>query len=313
MSFRGYIEAGDEGPIVGWAVAEDGAGCELAMTVNGEAPVAVASDLARPDLVRLGVSTGTGGFRVDPAPYLKPGKNRIELRYPDGKDLPGSPTTRFVETPAETPHSYRGYVERREAMVSGWAVTEDGLPCRLVAEVNGRRVAETVSDHPRPDLARSQLSRGEGGFIFDLGEFLADDANAIDILLPGGEHVRGSPFHFPPEDEVPKNVPFAATEPLQPEMPEIESDAASNVTAIAPRANDKKPEMPSLTELDELSLDDLSLAVAAGFITVSPPRPIAEAPEEPEQAAPPPQPQPEPEPQAAKRSLFDRLFRRVER
>ena len=116
---------------------------------------------------------------------------------------------------------------------------------------------------------------------------------------PAPEPVQAAPAPVPAPVEKP--TPVRASEGAFSRGDKRAAD--SNVTPF-PAKPAGKPAMPSLNELDELSLDDISLAIAAGMINVAPP----EAPE----------PVPEPEPlvearrQAAARrpGFFARLLGR---
>ncbi len=283
MAFQGYVEATKD-LIAGWAVAQDGSGCPITMVVNGGAPTTIRCDLDRPDLVRLGKSTGKGGFRIDPGPHLREGRNIIELRFPDGGPIPNSPVIRIIG--AEKPDSYAGFVESRDpAKLSGWAVTGDGLPCAVVAEIDGETRAETQSTLSRPDLARSALSRGQGGFMFDLSGYL-DGARRIAIRFANGQIIDGGLIEL--GAPIPLSDPIGDDAPLEKESGAPkgagESPAAAMESTVKPEplpsapANPAKENaepgpavMPSLVELDELSLDDIAYAFAAGLVTVPPP------------------------------------------
>lgn len=72
-----------------------------------------------------------------------------------------------------------------------------------------------------------------------------------------------------PDDMALKAVAAAAPVECGEDDP-VEAAPASNVTRFPSRPGSSIV-MPSLTELDEISLDDLSRAVAAGLIVVAPP------------------------------------------
>jgi hypothetical protein len=145
--------------------------------------------------------------------------------------------------------------------ISGWAVSQFGDICRVTATVNGQ-VFSVSSDRPRPDLAAKQQSRGAGGFRIDVASALVPGPNQIDITFPDGRHLPGSPIaRILPADWV---APAAAPAPAPPAPPR-----APPVLTLA-------PEVPRLTlaELEDISLDDVSHAVAHGIIKVrTPPMP----------------------------------------
>ena len=295
VAFQGYVEATND-VIAGWAVAQDGSGCAITMVVNDGTPTTIPCDLDRPDLVRLGKSTGKGGFRIDPDPHLHEGRNIIELRFPDGGAIPNSPVIRIIG--ADNPETYAGFVESRDpTRLSGWAVTGDGLPCVVIAEIDGETRAQTQSTLSRPDLARSALSRGQGGFMFDLSGYL-DGASRIAIRFANGQIIDGGVIELgtPPspepdaiEDKARLEKESGASEgagespagatvsPAKPEpLPPVPTDTPKEKGEPSPAV------MPSLVELDELSLDDIAYAFAAGLVTVPPPEipPHEEAREE---------------------------------
>jgi len=272
MPFRGFVEVSTGGLLSGWAVDEGGNSCELTVAVNGGAPVLIESKADRPDLVRLGISNGQGGFSFDPAGKLRDGPNMIELRFPDGNPVPGSPIFRTVgDAPPADEEAFNGFIESGDAEeVRGWAVTGAGLPCLVSASVNGTLALQAMTDRPRPDLGRRGMSAGLGGFSFSLAAFVGEGRNEIEVTFPDGSHVRGSPFTIGGEEAPPAQVaPSAGIEP--------EQEAASDGKGAAEgHGGASEAKMPSLPELDELSLDDLSLAVATGLVPVAPAAPPAE-------------------------------------
>lgn len=368
MPYQGHIDTPQGNVIAGWAVDEHGAPCTLSVSVGGAEVATVTSDRARPDLAESGMSQGLGGFRIDLGAHLTPGQeSEISVTFPGGAHLPGSPFTRaFTERDPKT-ITYRGWIDSPDAaVVTGWALTDDGLPCKVAIDINATERFRVLSDGPRPDLMASNLSQGLGGFKAKVGQRLREGTNRVSMTFPNGEHLPGSPFErvvgnpdaFKPEPlpaPKPRKEPApkpAAEKPKQPapapqpapaaSKPEAEPQPAPAPkpktepapAAPAPKAADpapatpaaapaervariaparKKPALPSLAELDELSLDDLALAVAAGVIKVPPPE-TTPAPAEPAAAAPvePAAPEPEPEPAAppSKRGFLARLFGR---
>ncbi|HWH22711.1 MAG TPA: hypothetical protein VNT25_05395 [Allosphingosinicella sp.] len=312
MPYKGFVEIATAEKIAGWAVDELGSACELKLVVNGEEVRSLRSDGPRPDLVRSGLSTGAGAFSADPQPHLSPGENRIEVKFPDGSNVRGTP---FICTLSAGPEAetYKGHIDRQEgARVSGWAVGSSGGACTIGVEVNDVKRIEVRSDGARPDLVSLGMSSGAGGFDIDLSPFLRKGRNSVALRLPDGQVMGGGPLAIewgaePPAQErrepppapppaktvgvipPPMEPPPAreAAEPLSDPTPSTAPSppmiAAKGGTGAERRRGSKsaKARMPSLGELDELSLDDVSLAVAAGLVNVAPaasPTPEAEAP-----------------------------------
>ena len=108
MHYVGAIDESGQNRISGWAVSQFGDICAVTATVNDCQRFTVSSDGLRPDLASKQQSRGAGGFRIDVASALVPGMNRIDITFPDGTHLPGSPITRelaadWVPPPAPRP------------------------------------------------------------------------------------------------------------------------------------------------------------------------------------------------------------------
>ena|GEM_PF-6929072 len=134
--------------------------------------------------------------------------------------------------------------------ISGWAVSQFGDVCLVTAIVNDQQRFTARSDGPRPDLAAKQQSRGAGGFRIDVASALVPGANRIDITLPDGSHLPGSPIH--------RDLPVDWVAPPAPRI--------APALKLAPMV----PHL-SLADLEEISLDDVSHAVAHGIIAVATP------------------------------------------
>lgn len=289
MRYRGFIETAGA-PVSGWAVA-DGEACELTLVVNNGKPFTFSSNGERPDLLRSGLSTGKGGFSIDLEPHLVLGENFVEIRFPDGAMVSGSPFTRTIATETGDEQPYRGFVEGVEGdRVRGWAVTQDGRPCEVRADISDSIQLTTVSDRPRPDLLRNGISTGLGGFEFAIPA-IEGEANTVSIFYRDGTHLPGSPLAIPKtgKAEIASKSQARVAAPQPPETPRAtpprrKADAQEEGrsrsgheggrpprAAYAPRKPVREPGMPSLAELDELSLDDLSLAVASGLVSVASP------------------------------------------
>ncbi len=100
----------------------------------------------------------------------------------------------LIDKPSPTPTiGYLGAVDDdRQGRLSGWAITRQGDPCEVTATVNGRSFA-TTSDLPRPDLAKKGQSRGAGGWRIEVADALEPGENRVDIILPDGTPLSGSP------------------------------------------------------------------------------------------------------------------------
>jgi hypothetical protein len=181
--------------------------------------------------------------------------------------------------------------EAQQNRVSGWAVSHVGDVCTVTVVVNGRDRFVVDSDGPRPDLAAKQQSRGAGGFRVEIASALVPGENILRVMFPDGSHVPGSP--------VTRVMPADWTAPARPPEP---ARASPPILTLAPR-----PPRLSLAELEDMSLDDVSHAVAHGLIKVAGPRPHAEP-------APPPASVPEttdaPAPLPARSWLARRFARR---
>ncbi len=304
--YLGTVDGDREGWIGGWAITREGDACHVVVTVNGHS-LRAESDLPRADLAAKGESRGLGGWRISIRDMLQPGENMVEVVLPDGTPLAGSPRMVMgIEGPA--PIRYRSAIDTATAvLLSGWAVSETGEPCDLTIAIGDAPAITVRSDGDRADLAASGISTGGGGWHLLLGGLLRPGANAITVTLPDGTEVAGSPLSVDipvadqpvPVDPAPVALvedmagtapePMAA-EPVAPETvvaepvitePERDEIVVAMPSRRRPPARSKskpKPAMPSLVELDELSLDDLALAVASGRIQTeveSPPAPVA--------------------------------------
>lgn len=286
--YLGAVDDGRQGRVSGWAITREGDACEVIALVNGRS-FSTKSSLPRPDLATKGQSRGQGGWRIEIGEALQPGENRVDVHLPDGTPLAGSPRTVTGEAaPAAT--RYLGAIDTANAaLLSGWALTASGDPCTLTVQIGDAASVLLVSDGTRADLAKKGMSAGAGGWHLFLDGHLAPGSNLITVTLPDGTPLPGSPLRI--ERPAANAAPTPTTEPKKGKVAEFPE---------RPRAT-----MPSLVELDELSLDDIALAVASGRVRV-------EAP-----PAPPPVPPvalvaPEPEvaPAPSRLAWFARLLKR---
>ena len=153
--------------------------------------------------------------------------------------------------------------EAQQNRVSGWAVSHVGDVCAVTVDVNGSDRFVVDSDGPRPDLAAKQQSRGAGGFRVDIASALVPGENTLHVTFPDGSHVPGSP--------ITRVMPADWAAPARPPEPARASQSSPPILTLAP----KVPRL-SLAELEDMSLDDVSHAVAHGLVKVAGPRPDAE-------------------------------------
>jgi hypothetical protein len=189
-------------------------------------------------------------------------------------------------------------------IISGWSISSDFRAAAVVIQVNDREPVTIGATTDRPDLIQQQLIKSGGGWSYEVGPLLVQGFNLISVRYPDGKHLPGSPIErqngenpagfvkrtAPPQPvratepvaAAPKPAPAApqptpaqtiqvAMSPFtrKPVVADAPAPATSNVTPFPDRLAARNG-MPSLSELDELSLDDLSLAIAAGMINVSP-------------------------------------------
>ncbi|KQN73013.1 hypothetical protein [Sphingomonas sp. Leaf62] len=311
IGYLGAVDDDRQGRLSGWAITRQGDPCEVTATVNGRS-FATASDLPRPDLAAKGQSRGAGGWRIELADALEPGENRVDVTLPDGTPVSGSPRmVIWTPAPAAAPAPrHLGAIDSANArLLSGWALTATGDPCEVTITVGEDDPVTVLSEGTRADLAAKGMSRGAGGWHLFLEGRLMPGANRVTIALPDGSAMPGSPLTIegPP---VAAPVQPEAVEPPAPPAPVVvpppapmiaPAPTSAVVTELPPR---QRPAMPSLAELDELSLDDIALAVASGRVRV-------DAPPPPEPVAPPVIAQPESEAAPSpRRSWMARLLGR---
>jgi hypothetical protein len=98
MHYVGAIDEAQQNRLSGWAVSHVGDICKVTVVVNKRDRFVTTSNGDRPDLAAKQQSRGAGGFRVDIASALVPGDNGIEVLFPDGSHVPGSPFVRAMPT-----------------------------------------------------------------------------------------------------------------------------------------------------------------------------------------------------------------------
>ncbi|MGN7161571.1 hypothetical protein [Sphingomonas sp. SAFR-052] len=300
IGYLGAVDDDRQGRLSGWAITRQGDPCEVTATVNGRSFTA-ASELPRPDLAKKGQSRGAGGWRIELADALAPGENRVDITLPDGTPLSGSPRmVTWTPAPAAAPRHLGAIDSANARLLSGWALTATGDPCEVTITIGDDDPVAVRSEGTRADLAAKGMSRGAGGWHLFLEDRLMPGSNRVTITLPDGSAMPGSPLTI-------EGPPVAAPAPPETVAPPAPAAAPAPVPAIAvvtelpPR---QRPAMPSLAELDELSLDDIALAVASGRVRV-------DAPPPPEPVAPPVVSEPGPEVAASpRRSWVGRLLGR---
>ena len=88
--------------------------------------------------------------------------------------------------------AFRGHVDScQQWHVAGWAADSKGNPAHVIIHVNGRVVTSAAERVPRPDLAAHGISE-QGGFSFVFEQPL-DVTERVEVLLPDGSHLTGSP------------------------------------------------------------------------------------------------------------------------
>jgi len=253
----GTVDDDRGGRLSGWAITREGDPCEVVARVNGR-EFRTTSDGPRPDLAAKGQSRGQGGWRIVMGEALVPGENRVEVVLPDGTPLTGSPRIVVWDEAPAPPVRYLGAIDRASgAILSGWALTATGEPCEVLIRIGDADPVVVVSDGTRADLAAKGMSSGGGGWHLFLDSRLAPGTNRVTIGFPDGTPLPGSPLSVegPPITEpTPRHV--------------------DNPTLVAVEQPASRATMPSLAELDELSLDDLALVVASGRVRIdAPPAP----------------------------------------
>jgi hypothetical protein len=296
--FVGAIDLFRHRRMSGWGVTRTGDACSVTVIVNGEHRIELPTNMPREDLAAKQQSRGLGGWRVSLRDIIREGENVIEVVFPDGTPLAGSPIVHVHSEQGEAapsepvgPKKYLGAIDTPgETMLSGWSVDNGGAGAAVTVQVNDNPPVEVAAEGKRGDLQRSGLSAGLGGWSIDISEALVPGNNRVSVSFPDGKPVPGSPYdHF-----------FGDRPAEEPALARKGKGRATKVTRL------HEPVMPSLADLDELSLDDISLAVASGRVKFDPPPPPpVEAEPEPvaaaEEAVPPPE---------APRGFFARLFGR---
>lgn len=272
-AYRGAIDRNRPPMISGWSLDPAREPVPVTVRINDGAPVTLAADEARPDLVGGGISNGAGGWSLDISESLRPGNNTITLSFPDGSALPGSPILIGENDAVTEVVRYTGAVDIADpAKISGWSVssTRDGAP--VTVTINDRDPVTVSADGPRPDLLAS-LSSGRGGWEMAVTDWLNPGRNTIRLAFPDGSPFPGSPLTIRlPGGEPEPEVMAVEAPPPAPEAP-AQSEPAHTL---------------SLAELDELSIDDLIDVVASGAFDFGTPEPVDEPEEEaPEPAAAP--------------------------
>lgn len=235
-----------------------------------------------------------------------------------------------------------------KSRLSGWSVATDRTPAPVTIQVNQGPPMEIQANGPRPDLAAKNLSNGEGGWHLDVTAALVHGRNVITVRFPDGSDLSGSPIERYIGMEAPAKPPVAPPPPARssppdharavsptppapvvapkaaapeprrvttppvsrPPAPRIPAPTQTAPTPQVPKSEPGPAKLPSLSELDELSLDDVSLAVASGRVRFDPPEmpePTREIPVETVDAREPALDPAEPAPRG---SFLARLFRR---
>lgn len=202
MQLAGYVEGVDEGAVRGWAadLARPDQALEMRLLEDGLEVARALADQPRPDLAKVGLGAGRGGFALPYAPRrLAPRANAPQLAVTlaeSGLALVGSPF------PAPTLPGFTGRFERiEEGVAIGWAVdlTDPATDPPLALEIeitSGREViASGRADLPRADVVAAGLAGRACGFRLPLPLNAASLlARPFDARLAGTDHVlAGSP------------------------------------------------------------------------------------------------------------------------
>ena len=92
MRLIGCVDTLNDAGISGWAADESDLDRQVFVDilVDSALVATVRASVFREDLRQAGVGDGCKGFRFDPGPYLKPGRNDVEVRYHGaGQPVPG--------------------------------------------------------------------------------------------------------------------------------------------------------------------------------------------------------------------------------
>jgi hypothetical protein len=258
-TYVGAIDTPDQDVIGGWSIGSDFRAAAVVVQVNDGTPVTVPANIDRPDLIAQQLTQSGGGWAFDVSSLLVPGVNRINITYPDGIHVPGSPIARTVAGATPVVEEQPAAVE---APVAEAAPAAEELPLTAPAPAPVATETPVVEEAPAAPVPAPEEVKP--------APVVAKEVKAAPAPKP-----------MPP---APRQTAEEAVRPFRKSLTTPEPEpAASNVTPF-PGRSEGRPGMPSLAELDELSLDDLSYAVANGKISVVPPPvpepvpdPVAEA------------------------------------
>ena len=110
MPLIGCVDTIADVGISGWAAddADPGGAVQVDVVVNSRVVATVPCEVFREDLLAAGIADGCKGFQFDPSAHLKPGLNKLEVRYA-GSDL-------------VVPKGTGRWIKRREGALSPWEV-----------------------------------------------------------------------------------------------------------------------------------------------------------------------------------------------
>lgn len=127
--------------------------------------------------------------------YIKQGLSTIK----PNKDYGDHGIIEIIENEENTPHyltadtnkiNYRGYIDGINSfIIHGWATDQDGNPCFLTININGRDEIKINTTRKRSDLSKLNISNGLGGFNISLETILTTGINKISVKFPNGEMV----------------------------------------------------------------------------------------------------------------------------
>ncbi|WP_162184671.1 hypothetical protein [Sphingomonas hengshuiensis] len=291
--FSGMVNSAGSLFLNGWAVTRAGDPCQVTVFVDGVEAASMMSTEERAHLARRNASKGLGGWSVDLRKLLKPGPNRIDVRLPNGKSLRRSPFIHHAP-PAVRPLAagesrlYQGHAQLvGQDALRGWVMGPGGDTAVVTVHVNGREPVSFLADKPQIETIDG-TQRTVFGWSIDLTDVLMPGMNVIEVRDAEGRPLGASPFlqRIRKQPAAAAPAPASAPAPAKPAAAAAPAKPASAPSAPVAASTPAPPKpapappvepvpqpakMPSAADLDEMSLDDISLAMAGGMIAVEAP------------------------------------------
>jgi predicted SAM-dependent methyltransferase/SAM-dependent methyltransferase len=132
--FSGYVDAADVSGVIGWSDPPS----EVTVFVNGASVGNAQIAGARPDAQEAGYREAAGFF-LQIARYLKPGKNTIEVVFPNGDPVPGSPNTIDYDPAARIDLHWSSQYAHKTPLILRW-----WQDYRIVSHINKRVCGEAI-------------------------------------------------------------------------------------------------------------------------------------------------------------------------